>query len=121
MVQGFSWDEKFCDSETSLRFMAGPHTLVTCLNLDVFKKKNLNYRTIRGNGHDDIDLLIVPGVCFDKDRNRIGFGKGYYDKYISNNYINTIGLCFSEQIVDYINHDSHDVKINKVITDTFDY
>ena len=58
MVQGFSWDEKFCDSETSLRFMAGPHTLVTCLNLDVFKKKNLNYRTIRGNGHDDIDLLI---------------------------------------------------------------
>ena len=70
---------------------------------------------------DDIDLLIVPGVCFGKDRNRIGFGKGYYDKYISNNYINTIGLCFSEQIVDYINCDSHDVKINKVITDTFDY
>lgn len=58
MVQGFSWDEKFCDDEMSLRYMAGPHTLVTCLNLDTFKNKNLNYRTIKGNGHDDIDLLI---------------------------------------------------------------
>lgn len=58
MVQGFSWDENFCDEDASVRFMAGPHTLVTCLNLETFKNKNLNYRTIHGNGHDDIDLLI---------------------------------------------------------------
>ena len=58
MVQGFSWDSDFCDEDFGLRYMAGPHTLVTCLNLDTFKNKNLNYRTIKGNGHDDIDLLI---------------------------------------------------------------
>ena len=34
-----------------------------------------------------IDLMIVPGVGFDKDNNRIGFGKGYYDKYLENTNI----------------------------------
>lgn len=70
---------------------------------------------------DDIDLLIVPGICFDINRNRIGFGKGYYDKYISNHYINTIGICFSEQIIDHIKTDKHDVKVNKLITNNIDY
>ena len=67
---------------------------------------------------NDIDLVIVPGVCFDKEKNRIGFGKGYYDRFLQNANINTIGICFEEQIVENrIPITEYDVKIKKIITD----
>lgn len=58
MMAGFNWIPEFCDEEASLRFMSGPQTLAVCINLDTFKKYSLNYRTLIGNGHDDVDLLI---------------------------------------------------------------
>lgn len=58
MIAGFNWVDTFCDEEESLRYMSGPQTLAVCINLDAFKKFNINYRTLKGNGHDDIDLLI---------------------------------------------------------------
>lgn len=64
-----------------------------------------------------IDLLIVPGICFDKSRNRIGFGKGYYDRFLDDKNIRTIGVCFDEQISDDIEVEEHDKKLDKVITD----
>ena len=66
---------------------------------------------------DEIDLMIVPGVGFDKENNRIGFGKGYYDKYLQNLNIKTIGICFKEQIVDKLPHDEFDIRMNKIICD----
>lgn len=66
----------------------------------------------------DINLVIVPGVAFDSNKNRIGFGKGYYDKFLNNFDVYTIGICFDEQIVEEgIYADLHDIKMNKVITD----
>ncbi len=67
---------------------------------------------------NNIDLIVVPGVCFDKYLNRIGFGKGYYDKYLSNSNIYSIGICFQEQISDgMIITDKTDIKLKKIITD----
>jgi len=64
----------------------------------------------------EIDLFIIPGICFDKELNRIGFGKGYYDKVNYNNS-KRIGICFEEQICDeIIDVDKYDIKMNKVIT-----
>ena len=67
----------------------------------------------------NIDLMIVPGICFDKEKNRIGFGKGYYDRYLANeNNIIKIGICFDEQVrEEYILVDDFDIKMNMVITD----
>jgi 5-formyltetrahydrofolate cyclo-ligase len=65
----------------------------------------------------DIDLYIIPGICFDKYKNRIGFGKGYYDRV---NYKNSIkiGICFEEQIYNKkIKSDSFDIKMDKIITE----
>lgn len=58
MIAGFNWETSFCDEAQSLRFMSGPQSLAVCLNLKTFDKYNINYRSIIGNGHDDIDLLI---------------------------------------------------------------
>ena len=65
----------------------------------------------------NIDLVIVPGVSFDRNRNRLGFGMGYYDKYLTNKNIYKIGICFDEQIVDLVPHKKHDVKMDMIITE----
>ena len=70
---------------------------------------------------DDIDLIIVPGLAFDKDLNRLGFGRGYYDKYLSNKNIYKIGLAFDEQIVDEVPHDKLDIRMDMVITNKKTY
>ncbi|MDR1970052.1 MAG: 5-formyltetrahydrofolate cyclo-ligase [Candidatus Nomurabacteria bacterium] len=70
---------------------------------------------------ESINLIIVPGICFDLDNNRLGFGKGYYDKYLSNKEIaaTKIGLCFREQILQngFIDVDTSDIKMDRVIYD----
>ncbi len=74
------------------------------------------------NNHIDkseIDLLIVPGIGFDKDKNRIGFGKGYYDRFLQNINAEKIGICFEEQIITdkSIPTEEHDIKMNKIVSD----
>lgn len=66
-----------------------------------------------------LDLIIIPGICFDLNYNRIGFGKGYYDKYLSDTNIYKIALCFEEQILKdkIINTSDNDIKMNIIITD----
>ncbi len=54
------------------------------------------------NAQKNIDLLIVPGIAFDKYGNRIGYGKGYYDRFIEqNDFRFSIGLGFHFQVLDY--------------------
>ena len=62
-----------------------------------------------------IDLFLVPGVSFDVNGNRMGFGKGYYDRYLSNLDVYKIGICFEEQISESIPTDKYDVKMNEII------
>ena len=66
---------------------------------------------------DKIDLIIVPGVSFDKNLNRLGYGKGYYDKYLANSNLYKIGICFDEQIVNNLPIEEFDIKMNLVITE----
>lgn len=63
-----------------------------------------------------IDIIIVPGVAFDRNLNRLGFGKGYYDKYLSHKDIYKIGICFNEQLLDTLPTDSFDIKMDLIIT-----
>ena len=53
------------------------------------------------NAQKNIDLLIVPGIAFDKYGNRIGYGKGYYDRFMKqNDFLFSIGLGFRFQVLD---------------------
>ncbi|KAB7670127.1 5-formyltetrahydrofolate cyclo-ligase [Bacillus sp. B1-b2] len=64
----------------------------------------------------EIDLLIVPGLIFSKAGYRVGFGGGYYDRYLTNFQGKTISLCFTMQLLDKIPVEEHDRKIQKIIT-----
>jgi len=67
---------------------------------------------------DKIDIIIVPGVGFDKKGNRIGHGMGYIDKLLEDsNYAIHIGLAFELQIVDFMPIEKHDISVNKIITE----
>lgn len=71
---------------------------------------------------DPIDLLIIPGVAFDDECNRIGYGKGYYDRFLAHNYTGYIvGLAFENQIVKYIPINELDQKVDCIITNKNNY
>lgn len=63
-------------------------------------------------------LMIMPGVAFDEKRNRIGYGGGYYDKYLSErNGICKIAIAFEKQIYQTLPCEVHDLKPNMVVTE----
>jgi 5-formyltetrahydrofolate cyclo-ligase len=64
-----------------------------------------------------IDLAIIPGIAFDLNGNRIGYGKAYYDYLMPYLSCLKIGLAYSVQIVDNIPAEKHDQKIDILITD----
>ena len=63
------------------------------------------------------EIIIVPGLGFTKAGERIGRGKGYYDRYLVNKKAIVIGVAFEDQLVDELPTDAHDVKMNFVVTD----
>lgn len=66
---------------------------------------------------DELDLIIVPAVAFDKHKHRLGHGKGFYDRYLPKaTKAKKIGLCLKEFYVDYIPTNEYDVLVDLVIT-----
>ncbi len=64
-----------------------------------------------------IDLLIVPGVVYSKEGYRIGFGGGYYDRYMSDYGGQTISLAFYCQLNQNIRIEEHDLPVEMIITE----
>lgn len=77
-----------------------------------------------------IDLMIIPGICFDTAKNRIGFGRGYYDRYLMDApHIIKVGVCFSDQLlccknedfmsktVEFIDADKNDIRMDFLVTE----
>jgi len=63
-----------------------------------------------------IDVCIVPGVAFSEDGWRLGNGKGYYDKFLSENPTLKIALAYEFQVLPEIPHEPHDVKMDYIVT-----
>lgn len=68
---------------------------------------------------DKIDIVLVPGIAFDKNGHRIGYGYGFYDRFLKTIKSRTlkIGLGFDIQLIEKIPEEKHDVPLDCVITD----
>lgn len=66
----------------------------------------------------DIDVMIVPGVAFTLSGARLGRGKGFYDKYMSQSSFCafTIGVCYEEQLVPSLPCEPHDITVGEVLS-----
>lgn len=66
-----------------------------------------------------IDLVIVPGLAFDKNGGRVGYGGGYYDKFLWNKNMTAmkVGVCYRFQVINLVPIDEHDVLLDRLITD----
>lgn len=66
-----------------------------------------------------IDMVVVPGLGFDKTGNRLGLGGGFYDRYLSGKDFRGVkcGLAFEEQVIEEIPVADHDQEIDMLVTD----
>ena len=62
-------------------------------------------------------VVIVPGLLFDTRNNRLGYGGGYYDKFLYKKDIYKIGICFSDFLVTKLITSEHDIKMDEIITE----
>ncbi len=106
----------------------------------VFKNDNAKYMEfVRIHGYEDLSpgykgimepvsndyetlregLIVMPGVAFDIQMNRIGYGGGFYDRYLQQHAsgFDKIAICFDYQIVEHIEAERFDIKPDKIITD----
>lgn len=65
---------------------------------------------------EEIDLVVVPAVAYDRKGNRLGRGKGFYDRLLSTTKATKIGVGYEFQIVDEIPAEPHDVRMDIVIS-----
>lgn len=67
-----------------------------------------------------LDIMVVPGIAFDTNGNRLGYGKGYYDKALGSikERCLIVALAFDFQILNTIPADAHDIKMDKIITES---
>lgn len=65
---------------------------------------------------EEIELILVPGLMYTRNGYRLGFGGGYYDRFLVDYKGHTITLAFSEQIVSELPIESFDIPVEKIIT-----
>ncbi|MCR5740967.1 MAG: 5-formyltetrahydrofolate cyclo-ligase [Gammaproteobacteria bacterium] len=91
-----------------------------------YDKNNLflnKYNIVEVKGDDiinpkDLEIIIIPGVVFDKELNRIGYGKAYYDRYLVNaTNAYKVGLTYADCIVDKIDAEDSDIKMDIVLSE----
>ena len=67
---------------------------------------------------EKMDLLIIPGLVFDLQGNRLGYGKGYYDRFLSLRKVKyIIALAYETQVVNEIPNNEHDIPVDVIITE----
>lgn len=84
----------------------------------LFEKSKIGVHEPVGDDFTDyfkIDMVIVPGTAFDRKCNRLGRGKGYYDRFLAKIKAPKVGVCFDFQLKDQIPADDRDIKMNMIV------
>ncbi len=69
-------------------------------------------------GGEDVDFMIVPGLAFDRQGGRVGYGGGCYDRMLKNTSASKVGLAFGFQLIDHVPLEEHDICLDMVVTET---
>ena len=65
---------------------------------------------------DPTALVLMPGLAFDKEGHRIGYGGGFYDRFLENEPNHpTVALCYSFQLLDHLDTEEHDIPVDRVL------
>ena len=62
-------------------------------------------------------LCIVPGLAFNKDGYRIGYGRGYFDRFLAENNVKSVGLCYKAFVIDDLPVEGFDIPVDILLTD----
>ena len=62
-------------------------------------------------------ICVVPALCFDKYGFRIGYGGGYYDRFLSSNNIKYVALCREKQLTESLPAEEFDIRIRKTVVE----
>jgi len=65
---------------------------------------------------DEIDFVIVPGLAFTLAGDRLGYGQGYYDRFLPTVSAPSVGVCFADQLVDEMPLTERDVRVDMVVS-----
>ncbi|MEX0681787.1 MAG: 5-formyltetrahydrofolate cyclo-ligase [Balneolales bacterium] len=65
----------------------------------------------------ELDLVLVPGLAVDMQGNRIGYGKGFYDRFLASTPAHKLMLLPEQFIVDHIPNTSHDIPVEGIVTE----
>lgn len=82
----------------------------------ILEPKKGNYKVVDSS---QIDLAIVPGLAFDYSFNRLGYGAGYYDRFLPsmNSLAIKIGICYDFQLIDSLPAEKYDIPMDVIITE----
>ncbi len=69
----------------------------------------------------EVDLILVPGVAFDRLGGRLGYGGGYYDRFLKSCPAPRVALAFDLQMVDEVPREDHDLLVHEIITEVTRY
>jgi 5-formyltetrahydrofolate cyclo-ligase len=112
--------------------IAVPYVRKSCPEMQLSELKNFDWLEpktfgilepkelyIKDFSPEKLDIVIVPGIAFDKKGYRIGYGHGYYDRFLKTlkSSVKKIGLAFEMQIVDKIPRKEYDVPVDAVVTE----
>ena len=91
------------------------------LPYDEFRLELGSFHIEEPTGNDTVDacqleMIVVPGVAFDRRGNRLGRGKGFYDRLLAGTKATTVGVGYDFQLMDEIPCEGHDVPMDYVIT-----
>ena len=68
-------------------------------------------------GREEIDLILVPAVCYDRQGYRLGFGGGYYDRWLTDSTAFRVGMCRTAVLQDHVPVEAHDTRVDVLLTE----